>query len=250
MIVQVVRLAPGRLLLVGPAGEDVRLEALVARRLPAGSRTVVMDTTAAYAILDLIGPAVGRGLAEAGLRRRQGPDGHAACIDIGLADAHLVSGGEHGIACTRLILASDRAVHVNETLLSCGVLPIGAWSLRALRIEAGLPAWGVEVDPTMTPAEAGLEALAGRPASAGSAILAKVQLTERGPLLIGREPVRHANKLVGWMLSASFGSADGRSGGIAYMSEGAHRALDALDIDVDIAGERHHGVLRQFESST
>lgn len=242
-IVHVVRLAADRLLIVGIEGEEVRLKSLIERRLPTSLRAVAIDATAGLAILDLFGATVPDRLAKAGLRHRVTSVGLAPAIDLAFADARMVSDAEHGVACTRLIVATDRVAHVYERLLAAGVVPIGAWTLRALRIEAGLPRWGVEVDPTMTPAAAGLANLASAGSSDEPSILAHVRLDEAGPLLHGREPIRCDGKVLGWMLSGSFGSTDGRSTGIAYVDDARFRRARSLSVEVNVAGERRSASL-------
>jgi aminomethyltransferase len=44
-----------------------------------------------------------------------------------------------------------------ESLVSAGVTPCGLAARDTLRLEAGLPLWGSDIDETTTPLEAGLE---------------------------------------------------------------------------------------------
>ena len=157
-VVQILRLAPDRLLVIGPAGDEVRLEAILRRRLPRDCRAIAVDMTAAFAVLDLFGPGAARHLSA--LRRHGAAADDLASIDVGHAICRIADGGEHGLVCQRLLVPTDHAAGVYEHLLGAGLTPIGALTLRTLRIDQGLPAWGAEVDATMTPAAAGLADLA------------------------------------------------------------------------------------------
>lgn len=56
-----------------------------------------------------------------------------------------------------LVLPAEAAKGVWERLLAAGVRPAGHGTLEALRIEAGRPRWGAELDDTVIPLEAGLK---------------------------------------------------------------------------------------------
>ncbi len=242
-IVQVVLLAQNRVLILAPAGEEVRLAALVTRRLTSDDAATVVDATAGWAVLDVIGRDATSRLGGAGMRRRPGAPAFASSIDIGFADARCIDGADHGLPCTRLIVETDKAAHVYEHLLHAGFTAAGSWCLTTLRIENGLPGWGTEVDPTMTPEAAGLAALAGRASSPGTSELAHVRLLDPGRLLHGREPIRHEGRVIGWTVSGSFGGQDSRSSAIAYVADAAKRSAVLLDVEIEIAGESAKAIL-------
>lgn len=241
-IVQLVALTPGRVLVIGPAGDEVRLAALLRSRLSSQARAHVVDMTSAYAILDLLGPDTGSALAKLSPRRRPGRTG-APIVDLGLASAHLLADGEHGLPCQRLLLPAEMAQHAYEAIRNTGVRPMGSFALRAMLVEGGIPRWGVEVDATMTPDEAGLEALAGRSPAPGRCVLGHVALDRPGAILHGREPIRDGETILGWTLSGSFG-IDGHSNGLAYVPDLAGKFTGPRPVSVEIAGERMTGRLR------
>ncbi|HET9984071.1 MAG TPA: glycine cleavage T C-terminal barrel domain-containing protein [Longimicrobiales bacterium] len=56
-----------------------------------------------------------------------------------------------------LIGAAESAPGVREALVAAGARPAGPGTLEVLRIEAGRPRWGAELDETVLPLEAGLK---------------------------------------------------------------------------------------------
>ena len=71
---------------------------------------------------------------------------------------HLSETGEEGV---HLLVPAAIGAAFWTALLECGrtigALPVGARALESLRIEAGLPRFGAELDSTRFPAEAGIE---------------------------------------------------------------------------------------------
>lgn len=62
--------------------------------------------------------------------------------------------GERG---GEVCVANDRAGGIFEALLTGGAVPCGLGARDTLRLEAGLPLWGADIDAGTTPLEAGLE---------------------------------------------------------------------------------------------
>lgn len=56
-----------------------------------------------------------------------------------------------------LVVAADTLPAVRATLVEAGARPAGRSTLETLRIEAGLPRWGAELDESVIPLEAGLK---------------------------------------------------------------------------------------------
>ncbi len=54
-----------------------------------------------------------------------------------------------------LFVPADGAPAVWDSLVDAGAVPCGLETLRVLRIEAGVPAWGVDIDGSVIPIEAG-----------------------------------------------------------------------------------------------
>jgi 4-methylaminobutanoate oxidase (formaldehyde-forming) len=240
-IVQVTGLTPNQALIIGGAGDEVRLAALICRRLSPASGAHVIDMTAAYVILDLFGSGVETSLARIGLRRRN-TRANACAVDLRLGAAWLLEGGEHGIGCRRLLVPTDQAAHIYAALVEVGCRPIGTFALRAMLIARGIPRWGHEVDATMTPAEAGLDGLIGADGASSDSVLGHVVIDEPGPILHGREPIRRDGEILGWTLSGALG-LDGRAVGIAYVPDLVGRLESELPVELEIVGARTTGRL-------
>ncbi len=140
-IVQIVVLGTDKALVIGAPGDEVRLAALLRKRIGASVRAHVVDMTSAYAVFDLVGLRAAATLTTVGHRPRHGQDGDRV-HDLGLGMGWIVDGGEHGLSCQRLIVPAEMAQHMYERITSAGARPVGAFALRALVIEACLPRWG------------------------------------------------------------------------------------------------------------
>ncbi len=94
------------------------------------------DASAALCVLPVFGPA---GIALA--RRREAPKAENA---------------RRGAPCLDLYLPSAEAASVRQALVSTGAVPLEEPDLEVLRIEAGVPRFGADMDGTRLPMEAGL----------------------------------------------------------------------------------------------
>lgn len=56
-----------------------------------------------------------------------------------------------------LLCSTDDAAAIWEHIEAAGGRPVGAAALEVLRVEAGVPRWGAELDPKIIPLEAGLD---------------------------------------------------------------------------------------------
>jgi folate-binding protein YgfZ len=65
-----------------------------------------------------------------------------------------------GVPGVDIICAADGADQIREAVLAAGARPVGGATLEVLRIEAGVPRWGAELDENVIPLEAGLRSRA------------------------------------------------------------------------------------------
>lgn len=110
-----------------------------------------------YAVIGVYGPAAADALATALAIEPPVPDPEDAtrAVDLG-GPARLVRTRYAGGEGYDLILPEEAARGVWDRLVASGVVPMGHSPLEVLRIEAGRPRWGAELDDTRIPLEAGL----------------------------------------------------------------------------------------------
>ncbi|MEU6999240.1 FAD-dependent oxidoreductase [Nonomuraea sp. NPDC046570] len=142
-----------------------------------------------------------------------------------------------------LYTSADLGLKLWDTLWATG-LPVagGRAAFNSLRLEKGYRLWGVDMTPEHNPYEAGL-AFAVR---TDKDFLGRDALTEDVtrklvPLLcaevvMGKEPVRHAGRTVGYVTSAAYGHTIHRP--IAYAWLPADLATPGTHVDISYFGRR------------
>ena len=158
--------------------------------------------------------------------------------------------GEDGF---EISLPADRAEAFAETLLTAPeVRPIGLGARDSLRLEAGLPLYGHDLTPDITPIEAGLAfAISKRRRVEGGfpgAAIILAQLTDGparrrvGLAIDGRQPVREGATVIvdagiaGVVTSGGFGPALGAPIAMAYVAAAA--TADGTRLQVEVRGKR------------
>lgn len=154
------RLAPDRFMVVANAGNAVVVSDALAERLT-GSRAVLDDQSLATGLVavqgprsvDVLGPHTDVDLAS--LRYYGVAEGRVAGIPVLVGRTGYT--GEDGF---EVFVAKERTAEVWDTLLaavdSFDGLPVGLGARDTLRLEAGMPLYGNELDRTTTPYDAGL----------------------------------------------------------------------------------------------
>lgn len=131
-----------------------------------------------------------------------------------------------------------------------GIVPGGYRAIDSLRVEKGYRYWSSDIGPDYTPYEAGLgfavklnkERFIGRDAllkQKETGIRKKLScLTVADPtaIAIGNEPVRHNDRVVGWITSANYGYSVAKS--IAYAYLPVDLAKVGTQLDIEMLGER------------
>lgn len=154
--------------------------------------------------------------------------------------------GEDGF---EISLPNDRAEAFAEALLAAPeVKPIGLGARDSLRLEAGLPLYGHDLTPEITPVEAGLNfAVSKRRRAEGGfpgAAIVLAQLAEGsarrrvGLAIDGRQPVREGAAIIiddavaGVVTSGGFGPALGSPIAMAYVPAAATATGTRLQVEV------------------
>ena len=149
--------------------------------------------------------------------------------------------GEDGF---ELSMPSQDAVPIWNALIEAGALPCGLGARDVLRLEAGLPLHGHEIDPDTSPIEAGLDRFVRREGNyIGQPVLSaqREQGTERslvGLKLPGRSapraeyPILFEDRQIGQITSGSFSPTLDTSIAMGYVLAGYTEAGTVLQVDI------------------
>ncbi len=144
----------GQLLVVVNAGRKDVDDPFIAERLPGG---VTFDKADDRALLALQGPAAEAVLAKHCPAATSLTFMTAIRSTVDGVDCHLSRSGYTGEDGFEISVAADAVEKVARTLLSDAMVkPVGLGARDSLRLEAGLPLYGHDIDETTSPVEAGL----------------------------------------------------------------------------------------------
>jgi 4-methylaminobutanoate oxidase (formaldehyde-forming) len=229
-------------------------------RAARGRDVRVDDETAAYAQLNLQGPASRDALStltDADLSTEAWPFRGVRSIEVAgipVVCARITYLGELGY---ELYVAADRALDLYDALAAApGVRPVGLKALASLRMEKAYRDYGHDIDNTDCPLDVGLGfAVAWDTDFRGKAALEKrrsdfpstqrlvqIRLIDPEPLLFHAEPVLRDGDVVGYVRAASYGWTLGASVGLAFVTSTEKVTKDWLDAgtwEVDVAGDRY-----------
>ncbi len=217
------------------------------------------DTTPTRAVIALQGPAARERLSTVAPAAATVPRFGVASFEWGGADC-LVAGtgytGEDGVECA---VPVDVARGFWEAVLAAGVQPAGLGARDTLRLEAGLPLYGHELGPGITPLQAGLDWVVGwgKGEFSGRAALERERASGprrrlRGLLADGRQPPRDGAVVegggvrVGTVTSGNFSPMLERGIALAFVDT-APRVVDGdrltavvrgREIPVQVTGQR------------
>lgn len=264
----VYRLADEHFLVVANAGNAPRVASeLVARA--AGFDTVVTDRSAETALVAVQGPQAEEIVASltadgdvATVRgMRYYASAEATVAGIGVLVARTGYTGEDGF---ELFVPADRAVELWRALLAAGegrgLVPAGLSARDSLRLEAGMPLYGHELDETTTPYEAGLgrvvkldktdadgaplpfvgrDALAARAQSAPARVLVGLRGEGRRPARAGYDVVQRGldgavGAVVGHVTSGAPSPTLGHPVAMAYVTPEV--SAEGTELAVDVRG--------------
>lgn len=239
---------PGGFLLVVNASNRPKVTAWLEGRLPA-SGVVIEDRTAAVALLAVQGPRaldLLRAVTDADLAAMKYYTFGYAKVD---GTPSLVSRtgytGEDGF---EIYLPAESAVPCWQALMAVGskhgLVPVGLGARDTLRLEAGMPLYGHELDEDTTPVEAGLEwAVAFSKPFAGREALERQRAGGPRRRLVGLEvsdkriprqgyPVRKAGRPVGAVTSGTASPLTGKTIAMAYVAPAEAAPGNALEVEI------------------
>ncbi|MFW6367183.1 MAG: glycine cleavage system aminomethyltransferase GcvT [bacterium] len=233
----VYRLADNEFFVVGNAGTRERDGATIRERV--GNDLQVVDVSDQTGKLDLQGPESKAVLASLGLPKEEQPQ-RFRCKSVSLEGREiLVSGtGYTGEAGFEIYLPAEDAEALWLRLLNCeAVKPAGLGARDTLRLEAGLPLYGHDLDDSVTPLEAGFDWVL-RPRerrfvgcevlnSTPSRHLIGFQLESRRAAREGDSIFSPDGIAIGTVTSGSFGPTVGVAIGLGYVEGGTPPKTDA-----------------------
>jgi len=197
--------------------------------------------TSAYTILSLQGPQSRQALQAitgADLSTAALPFRALTHIEIGYARLLMVRITYMGELGYELYIPTEQSLDVHDALVAgiaaqgLAVAHCGLMALDSLRLEKGYRDFGVDIDNTDTPLEAGLgfvvdmsrpdfvgrEALAAQKAAGPlTRRLVSVRLDDPEPLLLGNEPVYLGDRAIGHVRAGAYGHSLGASVGLAMI---------------------------------
>ena len=110
----------------------------------------------------------------------------------------------------------------------------GYKAIDSLRLEKGYRYWSGEISPDYTPYEAGIgfavkfdkadfigkDALVKQKAEGIKRKLCTMTISDNRTIMLGKEPIRVGDKIVGWVASGGFGYSVNESIAYAYLTNG------------------------------
>jgi aminomethyltransferase len=246
----VYRLAADRFLVVANASNAHIVSDTLAERL-AGSKAVLDDRSLATALVAIQGPAAATIVAPhtdidtAGLRYYGIAEGSVAGIPALVARTGYT--GEDGF---EIFVESGRAEALWQALgiagQEAGIIPCGLGARDTLRLEAGMPLYGNELDRETNPYEAGLGRVVklDKPADfVGRAALEKVDRDGPAKLLVGLvmkgrgiarhgHPVWAAERRTGTVTSGTHSPTLGNPIAMAYVAPGDSEPGTILAVEI------------------
>lgn len=260
--VTVTRLAEDRFLVVAAEMFHRRVEAILHRGSAVDARVQVTDVTSGYTLLSVQGPWSRDLLSEvtlADLDNAAFPYYTAQQIDLhhGLGLALRMSFvGELG---WELYVPTEFALNVYDRIIEVGsefgLLHAGMETLESTRTEAGRLDYGLDMENSDSPLEAGLgfavdfdkpggfvgrEALlAQREERPYKSRLVQFLLEDPEPLLYGEEPILRDGDPVGYLRSGAYGHTLGGAMGFGYVEDEAGVTADfvkAGNFEIQVAG--------------
>lgn len=230
-----VRMDVNRYFMVSPTAQQTRIAKWVRRHLPRDGSVSLRDVTSLYTVLYILGPKSRALLEEVTDQEIQVEPFTCQEMDFAYSTNVLLMGYNNTLEPGYSIyIPSEYAQNVYSRLKKAGrdygILDVGYYALRMLRIEKFVPFWAEELDSSVTPLEAnrssrvklqkeprfiGQEALQQQAVEGLRRQLAFFQLTghdtERDPWAWGQEPIFRDGRFMGLTTSGSYAFSLGRN---------------------------------------
>ncbi len=262
----VMRIAADEFFIITGSSQTTRDFAWIERHIEESERASLVDVTAGYSVVSVMGPR-----AEALLARLSSDDLSKAAmpfattreVDVGYARVRAARMSYVGGPGYELYVSTDQCATLYDALWTVGaefrLADAGYYTIDALRIEAGRRAWGAELSPDETPWQAGLgfavkldkrtpfigrDALVCAQAKPLAKRLVLFAFDDPSAFAWGGEPLLMNGRAVGELTSAGYSGRLGRAVAMGYARAPAGDTNGLADdavlgarYEVDIAGE-------------
>lgn len=258
--VTVTRLSEREFLVLSAPATTPRDLAWLRRHLNDDEFVTVTDVSGTMAMVAVMGPearTVLQPLTDCDLSNEAFAFGDSREIDLGLGFVRATRITYVGELGWELLVPSDIAAHIYDTVIDAGARPVGYHALNSLRIEKGYRSWGHDISSGDSPLEAGLgftvawdkpvgfigrDALVAQRAAGVRRRLVQFALDDPEPLLLHGEPILRDGVCVGHLTSAMYGHTVGSSVGMGYVTApelGTGRAwFEEGRYELEVAGVR------------
>ncbi|MEV7908342.1 aminomethyltransferase family protein, partial [Streptomyces anulatus] len=237
----VTRVARDEYLVVTGSAQGVRDFDVISRGI-GGARAGLVDVTGGYAVFGVMGPKSRELLGRVSKADFSAfPFGSSRMVDIGYGTVRATRVTYVGELGWELYVPAEFAVTVYETLLAAGgVTQAGHYAVEAMRLEKGYRAWGRELGPDVTPAEAGLTFTCRADGSFRGAAAAldtparrvvSIVVDDPGVRLWGGERLLADGVPTGYVTSAAYGPTLGRAVALGFAGDGVVDAAGRLARD-------------------
>ncbi|VAV89414.1 Sarcosine dehydrogenase, partial [hydrothermal vent metagenome] len=261
----VTRIGDERFFLVIAESFHRRVETMLRRSIAVEDRVYVTDVTSGYALLSIQGPDSRTLLSEvttASLDNDVFPYFTAQDIDLHCARGMAFRMSFVGELGWELYVPSEFAVGVYDRIVEVGhelgLVHAGMETLESARTEAGRRDYGLDMENTDTPLEAGVgfaldfekpggfigrdALLKQREHRPYASRLVQFLLEDPEPLLYGEEPIMMNGEPVGYLRSGAYGHTLGGAMGMGYIEHADGVTLDLITsstFEIQVAGERY-----------
>jgi len=262
--VTVTRMAADLFMVVAAEFFHRRVETMLRRGTPPEARVYVTDVTSAYTLLSLQGPESRNLLGEvtlADLSNEAFPYFTAQEIDVHHARAMAARMSFVGELGWELFVPTEFALGVYDRIVEVGsgfgLAHAGMETLESTRTEAGRLDYGLDIENSDSPLEAGLgfavdfdkpDGFVGRDALLAlrdsrpyKSRLVQFLLEDPEPLLYGEEPIIQDGEAVGYLRSGAYGHTLGGAMGFGYVENEGGVTADVVksgSFEIQVAGER------------
>lgn len=254
--VTVVRRAPDRFWVLTGGGLLPHDLAWMRKHAPADGSATITDVSAAYATIGLWGPKARdllQSVAEEDVSNAAFPYYTARALTVDTVPVYALRVSYAGELGWELYTSTEYALRLWDVLWEAGqphgLIVAGNGAFDSLRLEKGYRLWGADIHTDYTPYEAGIGwavrldkgEFLGRAAllkakEAGLARKLCCLTLDSSAALLGKEPILHAGKAVGYVTSANYGYSVGKF--IAYGYLPIELAAPGTALEIDYFGER------------